>query len=162
MTHAASQMMKVPTAHSPMEFSSEVSNWDPGITDPRIAAESVSVAYLQCILKGLQRSPKIITDNLDVPGIISAKDISALVIPDNVLGLPTFAALHQGIPVITVKNKNIMQNDLSELPWMHGQLHHAENYLEVAGILTALKDGMDPRTLKRPLFHVPVTIENNI
>ena len=45
--------------------------------------------------------------------MISNSDISCLVIPDGCIGLPTLAALEQGIPVIAVKgNKNAMRNDL--------------------------------------------------
>jgi hypothetical protein len=33
------------------------------------------------------------------PGVFTAADVSCLVIPDGCLGLPTLAALEQGIPV---------------------------------------------------------------
>ena len=51
-------------------------------------------------------------------GVLTAADISCLVIPDGCVGLPTLAALEQGIPVIAVReNKNVMRNDLTVLPW---------------------------------------------
>ena len=40
----------------------EVLDADTGIVDPIMAAEAVSTSFLQYILKGLQKSPKIITD----------------------------------------------------------------------------------------------------
>ncbi len=159
LTHTISMMFDVPTAHSPMEESEEVSGWDPGITDPRVAAECVSVAYLQCILKGLQRSPKIITEEINAPGVLTARDVSALVTPVNALGLPVMAALRQGIPVIAVReNSNIMKNDLNDLPWAPGQYHEVENYWEAAGFLSALKDGIDPYSVRRPLKPVRITV----
>jgi hypothetical protein len=59
------------------------------------------VRFLPCTLKGLHRSPRIITDAhaMNRPGVFTAADVSCLVIPDGCLGLPTLAALEQGIPV---------------------------------------------------------------
>jgi hypothetical protein len=62
------------------------------------------------------------------------------------------AALEQGIPVIAVReNDNLMQNDLEALPWAKGQLHVVENYWEAVGVMTSLKAGIVPGTLRRPL-----------
>ncbi len=109
---------------------------DPGVVDPRMAAEAVSVTFLQCTLIGLHRSPRIVTDReaMQRPGVLTASEISCLVIPDGCLGLPTLAALEQGIPVIAVReNRNVMRNDLTALPWAAGQLHVVENYWEAVG-----------------------------
>ena len=81
-----------------------------------------------------------------------------LVIPDGCIGLPTLAALEQGIPVIAVKdNVNVMSNDLTELPWSHNQLHIVNNYLEAVGVMTALKSGVPTESVKRPLASAKVT-----
>ncbi len=70
------------------------------------------------------------------PGIFTAADISCLVIPAGCLGLPTLAALEQGIPMIAVhENFSLVKNDLSTLPWAPGQFHQVENYWEVVGPL---------------------------
>ncbi len=154
LTHAVSGLYNVPSAHSPMLESQEISNADPGVVDPRMAAEAVSLALLQCILKGLQRSPKIISDPalLRHHDVLTAEDISCLVIPDGCIGLPTLAALEQGIPVIAVReNKNLMRNDLAQLPWSPGQLHLVENYWEAAGVMAAMQAGIDPKAVRRPL-----------
>ena len=154
LTHAVSTLYNVPSAHSPMLESQEVANADPGVVDPRMAAEAVSLALLQCILKGLQRSPKIISDQgaLRHPDVLTVEDISCLVIPDGCIGLPTLAALEQGIQVIAVReNKNLMRNDLSQLPWSQGQLHLVENYWEAAGVMAAMQAGIDPQAVRRPL-----------
>ena len=160
LTHAVSTLYNVPSAHSPMLESQEVANADPGVVDPRMAAEAVSLALLQCILKGLQRSPKIISDAgvMRHHDVLTAEDISCLVIPDGCIGLPTLAALEQGIPVIAVKeNKNLMRNDLAQLPWSQGQLHLVENYWEAAGVMAAMQAGIDPQAVRRPLE--PVIVE---
>jgi hypothetical protein len=161
LTHALSTIYNVPTAHSPMFESQAIANADPGIVDPRMAAEAVSLTFLQCTLKGLQRSPRIITDSgaMTRPGVLTAEDVSCLVIPDGCLGLPTLAALEQGITVIAVReNKNLMKNDLAALPWSPGQFHCVENYWEAAGVIAALRAGISPDSVRRPLSYTNVTV----
>lgn len=153
LTHAVSSLYEVPSAHSPMLESREIANMDPGVVDPRMSAEAVSVAFLQCTLKGLQRSPRIVTDRETMTRscVMTAEDISCLVIPVGCLGLPTLAALEQGIPVIAVReNRNVMRNDLTTLPWATGQLHIVENYWEAAGVIAALRAGIAPESVRRP------------
>ena len=159
LTHALSMLYRVPSAHSPMLESQDVLDIDVGVVDPRMAAEVISIGFLQCILKGMQRSPRIITDAtaMQHPDIFGVSDVSCLVIPDGCIGLPTLAALEQGIPVIAVRgNTNLMRNDLSALPWRRGQLHFVDNYLEAAGLMAALKAGIDPRAVRRPLLAATV------
>jgi len=57
------------------------------------------------------------------------------VIPDGCVGLPTLAALEQGIPVIAVKeNKNRMKNDLTKLPFGAGFCGFFENVRRKNGV----------------------------
>lgn len=162
LTHTISSIYNVPSAHSPMLESQEVLDADTGIVDPRMAAEAISTTFLQSILKGLQKSPRIVTDReaLRNPGVFTASDVSCLVIPNGCLGLPTLAALEQGIPVIAVReNRNLMRNDLTQLPWQQGQLHIVENYWEAVGVMAALKAGIAPGSVRRPIN--PVTVEKS-
>ena len=154
LTHAVSAILDIPTAHAPMMESDDIAAVDPGIVDSRMAAEIISITFLQSVLKGLQRAPAIETDEsrFDNPGVITAEDISCLVIPDGCLGLPTLAALRQDIPVIAVReNHSLMRNDLERLPWKPGRFYMAENYWEAAGIAAALKAGLNPDSVRRPL-----------
>ena len=160
LTHTISLLFNIPSAHSPMLESKEILDLDYGVTDPRKAAEIVSVTFLHCILKGLHRSPRIITSPSlsGNAGIISASDISCLVIPDGCVGLPTLAALEQGIPVIAVReNKNSMKNSLEELPFQQGKLFMVANYLEAVGVMHALKSGVKVEAVRRPLSHTIVS-----
>ena len=87
---------------------------------------------------------------------------SCLVIPDGCIGLPTLAALEQGIPVIAVKeNTNIMQNDLRSLPWAANQLYIVDTYLEAVGIMSALKNGIAVDTLRRPIANARLNGEHS-
>ena len=154
LTHLLSSVYSRPTAHSPMFESRDVANMDPGIVDSRMAAEAVSLTFLQCTLKGLQRSPRILVGSNVMEGgrMLTAADVSCVVIPDGCLGLPTVAALEQGIPVVAVEeNRNIMRNDLSVLPWPEGKFYKVSNYWEAAGVVSALRAGIDPCAVRRPL-----------
>jgi hypothetical protein len=163
LTHAVSTLYDVPSAHAPMLESKEIAHMDTGMVDPRMAAEAVSETFLNCVLKGLLRSPRIVTDIVSMThrSVIAAQDISCLVIPDGCIGLPTLAALEQGIRVIAVReNRNIMSNDLTALPWAAGQLQVVDNYWEAAGVLAALKAGIAPESLRRPM--AGATIEKRV
>ena len=160
LTHTLSSMYNLPTAHSPMFESREIANMDPGIVDPRMAAEAVSATFLLCTLKGLQRSPRIVTDvnAMKESGVFTAADVSCLVLPDGCLGLPTLAALEQDIPVVAVsENSNLMRNDLYTLPWRPGQFHRVRNYWEAAGVIAAMRAGIDPVAVRRPLTATQVS-----
>lgn len=154
LTHAISGLYNIPSAHSPMFESDIIANTDYGIVDPRMAAEAVSFAFLQGLLTGLQRSPRIVTDPKAMVDstLITVADVSCLVIPEGCIGLPTLAALEQGIPVIAVQeNKNLMKNDLECLPWRSGQFYVVKNYWEAVGVMASIKAGLAPESVRRPL-----------
>jgi hypothetical protein len=159
-THALSLLLDRPSAHSPMIESEEIESIDPGIVDPRMAAEAVSLTFLQSILKGLKSSPHIESnpEAMKFPSCVTARDISCLVIPDGCLGLPVLAALKQGIPVIAVRDSShLMSNDLASLPWAPGQFCTVENYLEAAGVLCAIRSGLVLDSVRRPIVSAPIT-----
>ena len=202
LTHAISTLYNVPSAHAPMMETTEIANIDPGVVDPRMAAEVISLTFLQSVLKGMHTAPRIVptaigrsnslnelqtkyvrpepvegqsSTNLSTPAetaglspaggeiqrgghdTLTARDVSCLVIPDGCIGLPTLAALEQGIPVIAVReNRNLMRNDLAQLPWAADQLHIVDNYWEATGVMAALKEGISPASVRRPLRDVRI------
>ena len=152
LTHAITLLYDVPAAHAPMYDTFEIMKSDEGIYEPRKAAEGSSFACIHSIIKGLSRSPRILTGAAAQvgKGVVSAEEVSCLIIPDGCLGLPTLAALHQGIHVIAVReNRNLMRNDLARLFASTGCYHHVENYWEAAGLIMALKAGIAPETARR-------------
>jgi Protein of unknown function (DUF3326) len=160
LTHLISSVLDVPAAHAPTMSSEALRTESWGVVDPRKAAEVISTTYLFCVLKGLNRAPQVLVGPTGVydPSVLTAEDVSALVIPDGCVGLPTLAAVEQGIPVVAVRsNTNLMRNDLKSLPFRAGQLHYAANYYEAAGILSAMKAGVAPATIARPMQ--PIRIE---
>ena len=162
LTHAVTMLFGVPAAHSPMLESMEVLNIRLGLVDARMSAEAVSMCFLHCVLKGLHRSPRIITDRMvfSHPGVLTAADVSCVVIPDGCVGLPTLAALEQGIPVIAVReNRNHMRNNLEDLGFADGKLFIVDNYLEAAGVMAALQTGVAVSSVRRPLAETKVSVE---
>lgn len=158
LTHAISLMYDIPSAHSPMMENRDILNLNVGIVDPRKAAEAVSTTFLHCVFKGLHKSPKIIAGSYsNTPGLLGVSDISCLIIPDGCIGLPTLAALEQGIPVIAVRdNTNRMKNKLEDLPFESGKLFIVNNYLEAAGVMQALKSGVSVESVRRPISQTNV------
>ncbi|MEM9373548.1 MAG: DUF3326 domain-containing protein [Planctomycetota bacterium] len=152
LSHWLSLYTNRPVAHCPMMEDEDIELADYGITDPRLAAEMVSVTFAQCIFKGLQRAPRIVPPR--TRDAFAAEDINALVMPQGCFGLPIIAALKQGIPVIAVRerlNSRGFRGLVRDLPWARGQYVEVENYFEAAGHLACLKAGVSPRSVRRPL-----------
>lgn len=149
LTHSIAKLLNVPCAHAPMLTSKAIRDLEYGIVDPRKAPEVLSTTWLYCIIKGLYRSPQIVVPRENG---ISVDDISCLVIPDKCIGLPTLSCMENGIPVIAVRgNYNIMENDLTQLPFSDGGLIIVNNYLEAAGVLTAMREGISIESVLRPI-----------
>lgn len=150
LTHSIAEVFKMPCAHSPMMTSKEVMNLEVGIVDPRKAPETSSVTYLHCILKGLQKAPRVVPFDKG----LTLEDISCMIIPDGCIGLPTLACLENNIPVIAVReNKNNMKNNLKQLPFKKGKFFTVNNYLEAIGVMHSLKSGVSLESVRRPIKH---------
>ena len=164
LTHAISLRYGLPAAHAPMLESKLVAETDFGVVDPRMAAEVISLSFFQCVLRGLQKSPAITSASpRGIGGDIQASQVSCLVIPDGCIGLPTVAALLNGIPVVAVSgNTNLMRNNLDSLPWQPAQFFRVGNYLEAAGVVAALRAGVDPSSILRPLGPVPTEFSRKL
>ena len=64
----------------------------------------------------------------------------------------TANAQKQGIPVIAVKeNRNLMRNRLEGLPFAPGKLFVVDSYLEAVGVMVAIRAGVAPAAVRRPL-----------
>lgn len=148
LTHTLTAKFGKQFAHAPMVQSQKVFNLNLGIVDPRQAAEAVSFAYLNCILRGLAVAPAISRDKNG----ITAANISALIVPRGTLGLPYLAAIGQGMPTIHVENEAANPVRLTDhFPVRPGLDFFADSYIEAAGILCCLRAGIDPRTIDRPI-----------
>ncbi len=140
------QELGIQVAHAPyIDFkyeSKEVFMMYNEIVDARMAPEVISTCFLHCVLKGLNKAPKIsLKDNA-----YWNTDIDFLITPINVFGRPHIACLKAGIPVIAVEENKTVLNDT-----MPDNFIIAKNYLEVAGIISAKKAGIMVSSVRRPL-----------
>jgi len=131
-----------PVAHapyddSPIEFKS--------VVDPRISAEMLSSTSLFSVLKGLNKAPQPATEGLKV------EDIACMISPIGCVGLPHGACFASGIPMLIVKeNRTVLAGSLFTEAGSDSVLY-VENYLEAAGIIVAMRIGLDWRSVRRPL-----------
>lgn len=139
LTRLMTDILKVPCAHSPFGHTLDDFN---GIVDPRMAAEMVSVTYAFCVLKGLHKAPEI-TDGQQG---ITVRNIDAMVSPINCWGVPHQKCFENEIPVVTVK-----ENDPIVKKTAPHQTLVASSYMEAAGMLLALREGISVDSLQRPL-----------
>ncbi len=132
-----------PVAHAPLEDvtmeDQELYNIYDRVIDPRIAPEAISNCYLHSVLKGLFKAPRIGKG-------LSVKDIDFLVTPMNCVGRPHSACLERNIPIIAVKENKTLLNDK-----MPDEFIFVENYLEAVGLIQAMKIGISPKSVHRPL-----------
>ena len=128
-----------PVAHAP--FGNTLENFDQ-VVDPRMAAETVSVAYIHCVFKGLHKAPRVSYNSND----LSVKDVDCLITPINCVGEPHWACIKEGIPIIAVKENKTVLNDV-----MPDSFIVVDNYLEAVGMVQLLKLGMTVESVRRPL-----------
>ena len=150
ITHTVSDRYHIPCAHAPLmskEAAAKAGTY--GIVDPRKAPESESVADIYCCLKGLQKAPRLVSPENG----LNSSNISCLVIPYGCVGLPVLAAFDQSIPVIAVKeNTNLMRNRYSDYDFDNKILYEVNNYWEALGVCQAIKAGIDPKVVRRPIL----------
>lgn len=143
-----SNKINKPVAHAPIE-SMSLEDQLKVLTlnvDPRQAPEIISSCYLQCVLKGLQRAPRISTTGCHDIKAVHVSDVDFMISPSGCFGPPHEACLSKGIPVIIVKENATVENLVS-----HSEFIQVGNYWEAAGIVMSIKAGIDPWSVRRPL-----------
>jgi len=128
-----------PVAHAPVESNDKELKFLNEIVDSRIAAEMISQCYIHCVFKGLHKAPRI-----SFGTGTSFKNINCLVSPINCVGRPHKACMKHGIPIIAVKENRTCLND--EMP---DDFIIVENYLEAAGVIVAMKEGISITSINR-------------
>jgi hypothetical protein len=137
-----------PVAHAPIDDSTpddpDMYHAFEHVAEPRLSAEFISNYFLQCVLKGLWRAPRI------GPGL-TADDVDFMISPYGCVGRPHRACLDRGIPVIVVKENKTCLNDP-----MPEEFIQVENYLEAAGLIQAMNQGISSESVRRPLGYTTV------
>jgi hypothetical protein len=122
------------------------------VVDARGAGEHASASGLACILMGLQKAPQISTRaNYRESDVLHWNNVLAVVTPASCLGgIPVIYALRNHIPVIAVEeNRTIFEVNKAKCDVR--EVIEVRNYAEAAGIILALKKGLDLESIARPL-----------
>jgi hypothetical protein len=145
ISHLLVQHLGIPCAHAPALAPLPLDQQ----LDPRAAAEELGHTFLPCVLVGLSRAPDLVAPR-DRRAALGAEDLGAVVAPAGALGgEAVLASVERGVPLIAVSgNPCVLQVDgaalgLPVLP--------ASTYCEAAGLVLALREGLDPGALVRPL-----------
>ena len=129
-------------AHAPIE-SGILKDFNE-VVDPRKSSEMVSSAYLFCVLKGLHKAPQIF-EGYGTP--LDNHDIDCMIAPIGCYGPAHDACIRHRIPVIVVE-----ENTVRDPVWdFNDEFIKASTYLEAAGMVSAIRNGISLESLRRPL-----------
>lgn len=151
ISHSIVNRFGIPAAHAPMLNLKELALADP-VVDARGAGEMASASGLACVLLGLAKAPQIRADRCRASAaVLGVDNLLAVIAPAGCLGgIPVICAHERGIPIIAVEeNATILDVDASKLGLDH--VIPVRGYLEAAGVLTALREGIAVDTVRRPL-----------
>jgi hypothetical protein len=152
ITHLISKIFRVPTAHAPLPYYQSIK--EIGTFNPRASAEFISTPHYYCVLKGLSAAPRLAAISQlqsAPPELITANNVGAVIMPASCLGgIPALAAEYHGIPVIAVRENATVLHVTNETMRMPNVIV-AASYLEAAGLLLALRTGLSPASVRRPL-----------
>jgi len=145
ISHVIVREFAIPCAHAP---ALQPLPLDPSVS-PRAAAEELGYTFLPCVLVGLSRAPQIITDCDCIQfGDFTADSIDAIVTPYSACGGAGLLALNHlpHVQTIFVKENQTALNVTPEMLGLQGI--RVENYWEAIGVLTAMKAGINPQSLR--------------
>ena len=144
-TRLIGEALDKPCAHGPVDYA--LTGFKE-VVDPRIAVEIITENFIHCLLKGLHKAPRISRES---GGGMSYREIDCMVSPYGCFGAPHQACLDAGIPVIVVReNKSCLNHP------EHPKFIYVENYIEAAGMIMAMKAGVHPASVRRPLAYTTV------
>ena len=155
ISHLISKFLKVPCAHAPALTPIELNE----NLDPRAASEEIGYTFLPSVLIGLSNAPNIIELPNNIEQITVHPDqLESIVVPSGALGGDAvLACVERGLNIISVKNQNklTVTNQFLNYP----NLIEVDNYLEAAGIILSIKQGINLSSLRRPLKKLKNTFD---
>ncbi|NET55868.1 MAG: DUF3326 domain-containing protein [Symploca sp. SIO2E6] len=152
ISHLMMKKFQIPAAHAPLLNIKDL-DLVHNIVDARGAGEMASISGLACVLVGLQKAPQIkVQPKIRIADIININNVLAVVMPATCLGgLPILQAQKHCIPVIAVhQNQTIL--DVSQSQIKLNNVIEVNSYAEAAGMILALKNGINLESLSRPLI----------
>lgn len=160
ISHLLSRHLLLPCAHAPALRPLPL---QAGL-DPRAAGEELGSTFLPCVLVGLSRAPDLLP--LAPAGrvhsapalLLSPGEIGAVVAPAAALGgEAVLACVERGVPLIAVDNPCLLQvsAEALQLEEAGATVLPAASYSEAAGLVLALREGIAPAALARPIRPLP-------
>jgi hypothetical protein len=149
ISHLLTDHLGLPCAHAPALSPLPIS----AALDPRAAAEELGYTFLACVLVGLSRAPDLVpcatAGGWSDPQLLRPDQIGAVVAPAGALGgAAVLACAERRVPLIAVHNPCLLQVDGAALGL---EVLPAGSYSEAAGLVLALREGIAPAALQRPL-----------
>lgn len=152
ISHLLSRELGVPCAHAPALAPLPL---DPHL-DPRAAGEELGFTFLPCVLVGLSRAPDLLpaagrqTAAAAIAGpVLGIDTVGAVIAPAGALGGgAVLACAERGIPVVAVETPCLLKVNAEALGL---EVLPAASYGEAAGLVLALREGIAPASLRRPL-----------
>jgi len=151
ISHLLSRELGLPCAHAPALSPLPL---DPDL-DPRAAGEELGFTFLPCVLVGLSRAPDLLpaatpprAGGAGSPAL-GIDAVGAVIAPAGALGGgAVLACAERGIPVIAVHNPCLLEVTAEALGL---EVIAASSTSEAAGLVLALREGIAPAALRRPL-----------
>lgn len=161
LTHTATSYFGMTAAHSPLLLEAAHTCFGT-LGDPRDGAELISSAFLCSMVRGLSRSPGLIPATAPHrvgEQRLTADQVRAVVMPESAVGnIPFFVALHRRIPVILVRGNHTsgrvtpQRLGLTDQHLGRGRaIYTVASYAVAAGLLLAMREGIAPAALMRPI-----------
>ena len=163
ISHFLVKHLLIPCAHAPGLASLPV---DYNL-DPRASGEEIGYTFLQSVLVGLSRAPDLISKEilnakdqsvLPLTTLLSSRNLGAAVVPQGSLGgEAVLACIENFIPLIIVSNQGVLNVSSKNMRLdclsrdKDNNILYASNYLEAAGLITAIRHGINIKSLRRPI-----------
>ncbi|XP_019432216.1 PREDICTED: uncharacterized protein LOC109339257 [Lupinus angustifolius] len=149
ISHLVVKEFQIPCAHapamSPLPLSLSLS--------PKSAAEEIGYTFLPCVLAGLSKAPRYLTNNSESmeKGCILATDVDSIILPRDACGgdgTLAFSRSKKSKPlIITVDENETVLNDTPDKLGLEAL--QVSNYWEAIGVIAAHKAGINPFSLRR-------------
>jgi len=147
ISHVLVRHLRIPCAHAPALRPLPL---DPHL-DPRAAAEEIGYTFLACVLVGLSRAPALIDAAEMRATDLMGEHLGAVIAPQGALGgEAVLACLERKVPLIAVANPSVLQVTPAALG-LEERVLQVASYAEAAGMVIALREGLAPAALMRPV-----------
>lgn len=148
ISRSLSYLLGVPCVHAPATL--PVVRDEVDQADARAASELASGTGLPCLLEGLSRVGTAAPAGMPAIGVA---DLAAVIVPGGCVGgAPALGALEHRVPIIVVRQNSCrVGTDWRAAGLPAAAVIEVESYAEAIGLVAAIKAGLAPAAIRRPL-----------